>query len=62
MSAPSPALDTTSPMKVNNGTVAKVYSITLSPTAIFSKFIARSKLSRISQIETKLTTPRAIGI
>ncbi len=62
MSAPSPALDTISPMKVNSGTVAKVYSIALSPTAIFSRFIARSKLSRISQIDTKDTTPRAIGM
>ncbi len=49
-------------MKVNSGTVAKVYSITLSPTAIFNRFIASVKLSRISQIETKLTTPRAMGM
>ena len=55
-------MDTISPMKVNSGTVAKVYSMTLSPTAIFSRFIARSKLSRISQMAAKDTAVSAMGM
>jgi hypothetical protein len=42
-------------MNVKSGTVAKVYSITLSPMAIFRRLIARSKLSRIRMMETKDT-------
>ena len=62
MSRPNPAFDTMSPIKVNNGIVAKLYSIALSPTAIFSRFSARVKLSRISQIDTNDTRPSAMGM
>ena len=61
-SSPMPALETIRPMKVNSGMVAKEYSVTLSPTAIFSNASARSKLSRRNQIVTKDTTPSAIGM
>ncbi len=62
MSDPSPALETISPMKVKSGTVAKVYSMTLSPIAILRRLTARSKLSRISRMDTKETRPSAIGM
>ena len=62
MSLPRPAFDTIKPMNVNSGMVANVYSIALSPTATFNRFRARVKLSRISQIDTKLTMPSATGM
>ena len=49
-------------MKVNSGTVAKAYSVTLSPMAIFSRFMASWKLSRISQMPTNDTIASAIGM
>ena len=49
-------------MKLNSGIVAKGYSIALSLTAIFSRFSASVKLSRISQIDTNDTAVSAIGM
>ena len=49
-------------MKVKSGTVAKAYSVTLSPIAIFKRLIASSTLSRISQMPTKETSASAIGM